>query len=341
MKLAGLRFFGGLGLALSVLGCSKNGLNFPGVTEIIAQSAPSGFAAGRRQLGEVTRDACTGGYASPSAIFSCLSTFVLSDTQPSGGVGQWFLYWITALDNRLTELETRFDSNPPACQAATGVDFSFVLDSSGADAISGTTSLAVPATFSCRDDYTAPDGNPGGGIAWGTKDGATYLMDRSSGNGGLSGVERIISIAKVNAAADEAEIWIFLNGTSANTPTLMRIKGNKTTDAFSYEARGMGHNNNLFKYLFIRSNGTDKMYVAGQDDTGNDLAGTLGTSQCVSPSSFSTTASGCTTDGLDLYPSSDFSSTNTSLGTAVSASAVVTAFEAVFDDALTGVGTAN
>ncbi len=316
---------------------SSNSITFPDVSDIVAAAAPTSFAGGARRQ---SRDSCAS-YAAPANIFSCISQYVLSDSQPAGAVGQWFLYWVNNLDGRLAELVTRFSSSAPACQSATPTDLTFVIDSSTSDTISGTTSLSIPVSFSCYDSYTGPDGvTEGGGVAWGSKDGYTYLMDRSTGNSGLAGVERIISIAKVNSAGDEAEIWVLMNGTSANTPSIMRIKANKTTKAFAYENRA-GHTNNYFQYLFIQSDGTAKMYTAGSNSSGASLSAALGTSSCVKPDSFTTLATGCTTDNLDRFPTSAFVGSDVSIGAVASASTLYTAINAITTDPLTGVGTVD
>lgn len=332
---------GVLVLATLVLSACESGTGssiFPSVTDVVVGALPRALSGGRssallEQAGIpalrgplLTRASCSS-YSSSNEVFSCAVTHTFPTSEPSDNLASWFLLGINRLDTKFSALAETYNGLTPTCDRTDPVALQLEVDNASVDPFAVLTTLAIPVYFNC---YYGDE------LAWGTQDGEKYLMHRSFGEGGTSiGYTRFVTIAKVAENENEVEVWMLLNSSSTPNPSIARMKANKVTGAFAYELR-LGHNDGYFKQMYVRTAGDLKMYFAALGASG----GAITVNNCVSSRDYTSTMSGCTSDGLATFPVSLFTAVS-ALPEVTSAASLYSAMDALVKLDLTALGIAS
>jgi hypothetical protein len=272
---------------------------FPNVTDIVVSSMPRALSGGRSSgvleragVPLLSRASCSS-YASNNDVFSCAVTSTFPTSEPSDNLASWFLVGINILDSKFSALAETYNGLSPICERTDPVMLQLEVDSTTVDSFSSLSVLAVPVYFNC---YYGDE------LSWGKKDGEKYLMHRSFGEGGSSaGTTRLVTVAKISESGNEVEAWMLVSSSTVLRPSIARLKANKVTGAFAYEQR-LGHNDAYFKQMYLRTAGDLKMYFTALDASG----GAVTVNNCVSSRDYTSTMSGCTSDGLATFPISLF-----------------------------------
>lgn len=300
-----------MALALTFTACSKNedakiSLGLQQVEPIVVEVTPSGFASGSASLSGVKPLGSCNSVLDGASFLSCLAQTSLSETQPDGAVGQWYLWWIKSLDNRIEEFNTRFTA-VPTCLSETPTDVTF--DLSGIASGTALPTLTVP--LQCFETLSTPNNEGSMDLSFSKANGKVYVVNRST-NRYNNTDQFIITIAETDEDGTEAKIWVLMGGTQSipsggnyGSVAIMRIYANKSTGEFAYNWLTNDYQSNDFTNVFVRSNGNDGLYVRGR--SGSSLTtdfdfGSSATSVCLTPSDLSVTSTSCT--GLDVFPSS-------------------------------------
>ena len=325
--------FNALLLASLVLSACESGTGsgiFPSVTDVVVGALPRALSASRSsallaQAGVplLARASCSS-YSSSSEVFSCAVTHTFPTSEPSDNLASWFLLGINRLDSKFSSLSDTYGGLAPLCDRKDSVALQLQVDNDSLDPFSGLSTLAIPVYFNC---YYGDE------LAWGESGGEKYLMHRSFGEGGSSvGATRFVTVAKMAESENEVEVWMMLNSSFTPTPSIARLKANKVTGALAYEQR-LGHNDAYFKQMYLRTVGDSKLYFAALGASG----GSVTVDNCVSSRDYTSVMSGCTSEGLAVYPSSVFSAVN-SLPEVTSASALFNAMDAIVKLNLSALG---
>lgn len=300
-------------MVLAFAGCGKKdeakiSLGLQKVEPIVIEATPSGFASSGASLSsEVKPLGSCNNVLDGASFLNCLAQTSLSDTQPEGAIGQWYLWWIKSLDRRIDEFNTRFTA-VPTCLSATPTNVTF--DLSGIT--SGTTMPTLTVPLQCFETLSTPNNEGSMDLSFSKVDGKVYVVNRST-NRYNNTDQFIITIAETDEEGTEAKIWVLMGGTQSmvggggayNSVAIMRIYANKETGEFAYNWLTNDYGSNDFTNVFVRSNGSDGLYVTGR--SGSDLTtdfdfGSSATSVCLTPSDLSVVSTSCT--GLDVFPSS-------------------------------------